>query len=135
METAADLQAERTQSFSHRAGASYRPIRPIESCEQAVAGGVHFATAECGQFFPQHHVVVAEQFAPSRVTQLGSAFGGAHDIGEHHGREHPVRVRTMAHAGNEFLELVEKEVQQIGWEACSRWSSPGSSIYFAPAIF
>jgi hypothetical protein len=106
VEPGADLQSKRTKSFAHRTGASYRPIRSIEGGEQSVTRRVHLAAAERGQLFSHHRVVVIEQVAPPQVAHLGCALGGAHYIGEHHGSEYSVRVRTMAHAGNKFFDLV-----------------------------
>ena len=55
-------------------------------------------------------VVRLEQLAPATVAELGRAFGGAHDVGEQHGRQHPVRLGAAAHAGEELLDLVEDRV-------------------------
>lgn len=74
---------------------------------------VHLAATECGQLFSHHRVVPIEQLAPSQVAQLGGALGRAHYIGEHHGGEHPVRLRAVAHAGNELLDLIEKKIEHI----------------------
>src|ERR1019366_5978356 len=46
MEPGADLQSQRTKFFTYRTGASYRPIRPVERGEHAVARGVHLAAVE-----------------------------------------------------------------------------------------
>src|SRR5579862_6273026 len=67
MESAADLESQRTQSLAHRAGASYRAVRSVEGSEQAVARRVHLAAAENGQLLAHRVVIVSEQLAPSLI--------------------------------------------------------------------
>ena len=69
--------------------------------------------AESGQLLSQRCVEVVEHMAPSQVAQPRGALGRAHDIDEHHGGEYSIRVWTMVRTGNEFLDLVEEEVQHI----------------------
>src|SRR5271166_2763579 len=96
--------------FADGARASYRARRTIESSEQSVTRGVHLAAAKSGQLFSYYHVPVAEQLAPSRITQLGCALGRADDIGEHYGGQHAIGMVWVPLAGNEFLDLVRDEV-------------------------
>ena len=77
---------------------------------------VFLAATERGQLISHHRVAVVEQLQPSGVAHLGYGLGGAYHVGEHYGGEGSVRVRTMAHAGNKFFDLVQKKVQQIGSE-------------------
>jgi hypothetical protein len=97
-------------SLADRTSASYRPGRPIEGREQTVAGGANLAAAERGQFSSHHRIVVVEQFAPSRVAELGGALGRGHDIGEHHRGERPIGLVAMSYAGDELLDLVGDDV-------------------------
>ena len=55
----------------------------VEGSEKSVARGVSPRVRESAEFLSQQVVVGAEQFVPSMVAELSSAFCRSHDIGEH----------------------------------------------------
>ena len=59
-------------------------------------------------------VVLVEQRAPTGVAELGGSRGGAHDVGEEDGGQHPVRVVRRSGAGEELLDLVHELVGVLG---------------------
>ena len=65
---------------------------PSKVGEEPVARGVDLASTEARQLLADDGVVLVEQRAPTGVTELGGPRGGADDVGEEDGREHPVRV-------------------------------------------
>src|ERR1019366_5581258 len=51
-----------------------------------------------------------EQLAPAAVAERRRATGRVDDVGEHHGREHPLGIGSMARAGQELLDLCDQLV-------------------------
>ena len=67
------------------------PSRSVERGKQAASGGIHFVTAEPGQFSPSERVVRAAQIAPLPVAQHDRPSRGVHDVGEEQRSEDALR--------------------------------------------
>jgi hypothetical protein len=52
-------------------------------------------------------VVAVQEVTPPSVAEPGGRLGRAHDVREHHRGQDPVGLRSMSHAGEEFLDLAE----------------------------
>src|SRR5829696_4610430 len=55
-------------------------------------------------------VVAFEKGSPAAISKLSGPLRRIHDVGEHHGREHPVRLDLPPRAGQELLDLVRQAV-------------------------
>ena len=49
-----------------------------------------------------------EQVSPATVSKCRHMFGGAHDVGEDHGGQHPLRYCRWRYAADEQLDLVDQ---------------------------
>ena len=87
----ARVQAERLESVDDRLGTPDRPRGSVERREEAVSGRVLLDAVEPAQFPPHERVMTREQVAPAAVTERRHVLGGADDVGEHHGGQHPLR--------------------------------------------
>src|SRR5206468_7722570 len=110
VQPSAYLKSQRVYPFADGTRATYRAGRAVEGGKQAVTGSVHLAAAKSGQLFSHHRVPVVAQLSPSRITHLRCALGRAHDVGEHDGGKHAVRLRAMAYSRDELLDLVGDDV-------------------------
>ena len=88
----ADRDPDARERVTDRAGAADRATGSVEGGEEPVAGGVDLAPAEPGQLLAHDRVVLVEERAPPGVAELGGPRGRAHDVGEEHRGEPPVRV-------------------------------------------
>ena len=120
----AHLEPDALHVVDDRARAADRAGRPVEGREEAVARGVDLTPSEAFQISADDLVVTVEQIAPASVSELARPLGRADDVREEHRREHPVRLRRLAHAGQKLLDLVEDVVRRRSREDDRR---PGSS--------
>jgi len=91
-----------------RLGATDGARGTVEGGEEPVAGGVDLLSPEPLELSAYRGVVALDHVAPRTVSERGSPFGGADDVGEHHGGEHTVGCRRFANSGQELLDLVEE---------------------------
>ncbi len=54
--------------------------------------------------------MIGEQIAPAAVAQFHRALRRADDIGEHHGRQNPIRFDIMPRASQKFFDLIQQRV-------------------------
>ena len=108
-----------------RAGPSNEAKKPSPAvfCSDAV---------EPAQLPPHERVMTRDQVAPACVTELRHVLGGADDVGEHHGGQHPLRNCRWRNAGDKQLDLVDElwreEDLQIVVAADLRRLSAGDAV-------
>ena len=90
--------------------AAHPTSRTVERREEAVAGRVHLATAEGGEFPAYQRVMPFQQFDPRPVSNVGKVVGRSHDIGEKHRSKHPVDVAGRPVSGQEFLYFIQHRI-------------------------
>ena len=87
MQPGSDLDAERRDFLSDRAGATNATRGTVESREKSVAGGFDFVAAKARQIAPDRRVMTAEQIAPASVAKCGGLLARADNVGEENGGE------------------------------------------------
>src|SRR5207253_7617752 len=75
-----------------------------------VAHRLNLTTAVTIELPADELVVALDELAPPAVPELGGAAGRVDDVGEHDGRQHPVRLALRARTGEELHDLVENLV-------------------------
>ena len=75
MDAGSDLQAKLPECVAGRFRAADGTRRPVEGCEESVAGGVHLAAAEAVELAAHGRVVGAEEVAPPAVAELSGPLG------------------------------------------------------------
>src|SRR5215218_4140301 len=110
VQSGAHLQPQRAHRLGHRGGAADRPRRSVEGREEAVAGALDLPAAMALERLPEQRVVALQQETPAPVAHLRRPPGGLHDVGEHHRRQHAVRLALVARAREELLDLSEEAV-------------------------
>ena len=94
--------------FSRMARAhSIAPPGAVEGGHEAVAHGLHFTTAEPFYLSAYALVVTIEEVPPACIPELGRPVRGAHDVGEHHGRQDSFSTGTTTNASQELFYVVE----------------------------
>jgi len=81
--------------------------RTVEGREEAVAQGLHLASAETHQLASHRCLMRGEQFAPARIPELRRSLRRAGDVREHQRREHAVGLGDRTGAGQELLDFPE----------------------------
>ena len=89
------------------AGAADGRAGSVEGRQEAVAGGIDLAPTEPCELLAHDGVVLVEEGAPTGVTELGGAGGGADDVGEEDGGEPSIGVWRAPSPGEELLDLVD----------------------------
>src|SRR5205823_14646140 len=102
----AHIDAERADVLPDRTRAADRARGTVERRQEAVAESLDLVPAERCELATHELVVVLEQRTPTVVAELCSALSRAGDVGEQHGRQHPVRLNGTSDAGEELLHLV-----------------------------
>ena len=113
MQSGPDLQSKWAHPFTDRTGTPDRARRSVKCGKQSVTRGVYFSATKGGEFFAHGSIEVIQQLTPLAVPLLGGRLGGADDVREHHGGEHPVRFGAVPNSGDEFLDLVDKNIEHI----------------------
>src|SRR5689334_6067737 len=88
MQTGANLDAEWLHGGCDRLRASDGTSGPVESGEEAVAGGVHFDAAEAGELSSNGGVMVVEEVAPTPVAELRHLLRRPDDVRKEHRGQH-----------------------------------------------
>ena len=103
VQACAYLEPQLADTFADRARTTDRPSRAVEGGEKAVPRCVHLLTSESCELAADRSVVLNEQLPVGAVAELRRTFGGADDVGEEHGCEHPLR-HDLAISVHHFLE-------------------------------
>ena len=111
VETRPDLQAEGPERIRQGQRAADGAGRAVEDGQEPVAGGADLASGVARQLIAYPGVMSVEHVGPGGVGELGGALGGAHDVREQHGREHPVGLGLGPCPGQEFLDLAEDRIR------------------------
>jgi hypothetical protein len=72
-------------------GALDTPGRTIERRQHTIPDRLHLAAAEPLQFPAHGRVVAVQDIPPPFVPQFGGQGRGTNNVGEQHGRQHPIR--------------------------------------------
>src|SRR5207302_926921 len=64
-----------------------RARRTIETCEEAIAGGVHLSAPEAHELTPHKGVMLLEQLTPGAIAERGGTLTRTDDVREEHSRE------------------------------------------------
>src|SRR6266702_3864863 len=80
----------------------------VERREETIASRVHLPSTEPRELAADDLVVFLEEFPPCPVAEVGSMGGRIDDIGEQHGREHPIRLRDQL---SPVLDIGEERLQ------------------------
>src|SRR5215211_9201462 len=111
MDAGAHLEPDCARAGGGGPRAHTPPLGPArEGCQHTVAGPLHEPTAVARQLSLDEPLVLAEQLAPTAVSELGRAVRRLDDVGEEDGREHPVASRDGGPSGDELLDLVDHGV-------------------------
>jgi CMP/dCMP kinase len=86
-----------------------REHAPLKAAADAVEpGGVDLVTSIPGKKCVNRRVVVLNQLAPAAIAKIDGVLRRAHDVGEQHGREHPIEIRLLrAHGSVEAVDLAD----------------------------
>ncbi len=106
MHSHAHLEADPSEPGANANRTPHGPRRAVEG-KETIAGDVELPAAEPPELPPHRSMVRLDQPGPTPIADLDRPLGGAHEIGEEDGRQHPVGVRPPAHAGEEILDLVD----------------------------
>jgi hypothetical protein len=110
MQPRANLQVKLAETVSDRA--ANPPRGAVERREEAVASRVHLPSPEPRELAADDVVVFFEQLPPGAVAEVGSMGSRIDDIGEQHGREHPIRLSNqlsrVADIREERLQLAKE---------------------------
>ncbi len=82
MQTATDVQIERTHRITDRAGATHGSCWAVERGKKTVTGGVDFAPSILAEHAPSFCIERIEQLAPGAVAESGGAFGRSRNVDE-----------------------------------------------------
>ena len=96
MDADAHLDVQDADRLDDRVGTRNRGAGADERRDEAVTGRVDFRSAEPLQLMPDDGVVVVEQVAPPAVAERSGPLGGADDVGENDGGQHPLAAETAA---------------------------------------
>jgi hypothetical protein len=110
VEARPDLDVDAAQLVPEGGGAADRPAGAVEGRQDPVAGGLDELTTELLDQPAGKVVVDLQQLAPAPVPEAGGPLGGAGDIGEQHGRQHPPGPGGSVDAGEELLDVVQGEL-------------------------
>src|SRR5215470_15717501 len=102
-----ELEPDRLHRGENPLRAPDRPCRPVERCEEPIAGRVALDSPIAGQLPAHECVVTLEEVPPGAISQLSRAIGRAHDVREEHRRQHRVRHDDRPVARDERLDLVD----------------------------
>ena len=107
----ADADALLLGGVEDRARAADRARRAVEGGEEAVAGRLHLAAAEAlerarARSRSWRSSSSRQRWSPSSAAVLG----GVDDVGEEHRREHALGLGLGARAGEELLDLAERQL-------------------------
>src|SRR6266702_7293968 len=108
MQAGANLQVKLAETVADRAGAMDSPGGAVERREETVASRVHLPPTEPRELAADDLVVFLEEFPPGAVAEVGSMGSRIDDIGEQHGREHPIRLRDQL---SPVLDIGEERLQ------------------------
>src|SRR6185312_9901805 len=105
VEANSHVDADRVERLVDRFGTSDRAGRTVEGREESVTRRLHLSPLEPIERLADDPVVLGEELAPSRISDLGRAVGRADDVREENRREHTVVLRSGARTGDEVLDL------------------------------
>src|SRR5207244_306375 len=112
MQPRANLQVKVAETVSDRAGAANPPRGAVERREETIASRVDFPPTKPRELAADDLVVFLEEFPPCPVAEVGSMGSRIDDIGEQHGREHPIRLSNqrspVADIREERLQLAKE---------------------------
>ena len=94
----------------NRARAPYRPRRPVERGEEAVASNIGLVSTKPLELGTHQAIERFKQVTPAAIPEFCGLLGRAHDIHEENGGEQPVGLRAVPDAGQELLDLVQDRV-------------------------
>ena len=92
--------------------------RPVEGCEEPVAGRIELMSTMACQLRSHERVMRFEQRTPSRIAKLGEVRCRVHDVGEEDGRENAIllagRPLGIPAGGQELLDVVGDGTLTVG---------------------
>src|SRR3989442_2780118 len=115
----ADFDTEAPHGITDALGATYGPGRPVECCEEAVAGTVDLTPTVAIDLLADDWVVTPEEIAPGAVAERDGPFGRADEVSEEDSREHALRLDPHARPSEKLLDLGDERgaVTDPGWVA------------------
>ena len=108
-----ELKPDAAQLVAEGGRATDPPAGTVEGGQHPIAGRLDQLAAELLDHPPGHLVVHVEQLAPAPVAEPSGPLGGADDVGEQHGGQHPAGFGSPADASEELLDLVKRELRRL----------------------
>lgn len=105
-----NFETQRIERTVKTAPALHGASRAVKRGEDTVAGRLDQAATVPLDLVPYHQIALVEELPPLAVTDGCGLLCGAHDVGEHDGRQHPVRRCERASSGDEGLDLIGKAI-------------------------
>src|SRR5438477_4338981 len=101
------LDCKRVNGIGDALRTAYRPRRPVEPGQNAIAGRADLDPAILPKLPAHPPVEPLQEIPPALVAHRRGPVGRAHDIGEKNRRQDAIRFSHMALPGEKFLNLVE----------------------------